>query len=155
MLLTNREFPVMYNTSLVMAEQLKAVGINAELLILDWPAALQMSIRETQGWNFFFTGWITVIALGGPQTMRQLAPPNAVYRPREPDPVFMEAFNRLTGARTLAERQAAFSAAQERALDQVMAIPFGVIPKAQAVRANVEGYQAYFNTRMSNISLAR
>ena len=54
-LLTNREFPYMYNTSLVMAEQLKAAGINAELLVLDWPAALQKSIKETEGWNFFYT----------------------------------------------------------------------------------------------------
>jgi peptide/nickel transport system substrate-binding protein len=150
-LLTNREFPVMYNTSLAMQQQLRAVGINAELLILDWPAALQMSIRETQGWNFFFTGWITVVALGGPQTMRQLAPPAQVHKPREPDPVFVDAFNRLSNGRTLAERQAAFAQAQERVIDQVMAIPFGVIPKAQAVRANVEGFRAYFNTRMSNI----
>ncbi|MBV8914585.1 MAG: ABC transporter substrate-binding protein, partial [Acetobacteraceae bacterium] len=55
-LLTNREFPIMYNTSLVMAEQLKAVGINAQLQVLDWPAALQKSVSEEQGWNVFYTG---------------------------------------------------------------------------------------------------
>lgn len=154
-LLTNRQFPVMYNTSVVMAEQLKAVGINAELLVLDWPAALQMSQRETQGWNVFYTGWITVIALGGPQTLRQMAEPNPVFRPpgNRVDPAFMAAFAEVNTAPTLEARQAAFARAQRIALEQVMAIPFGVAPKVQAVRANVENYASYYNTRFSNIWL--
>jgi peptide/nickel transport system substrate-binding protein len=150
-LMTNREFPYMYNTSLVMAEQLKAVGINAELLVLDWPAALQRSINDTQGWNFFYTGWITVIALGGPQTMRQLAPPNAVYKPVTPDAEFVTHFQTLSAGRTLDERKAAFARAQERALEQVMAIPFGAMPKVQAVRANVENFKSYYIPRMSGV----
>ena len=48
-LLTNREYTSMYNASLVMSEQMKAVGINAELLIFDWPAALAKSQQETTG----------------------------------------------------------------------------------------------------------
>jgi len=150
-LMTNREFPYMYNTSLVMAEQLKAAGINAELLVLDWPAALQKSINDTQGWNFFYTGWITVIALGGPQTMRQMAPPNAVYKPATPDAEFVTHFQALSSGRTLDERKAAFARAQERALDQVMAIPFGAMPKVQAVRANVENFKSYYIPRMSGV----
>jgi hypothetical protein len=34
-----------------------------------------------------------------------------------------------------------------------MAIPFGVAPKTQAVRANVEGYKAYYTPRLSNVWL--
>lgn len=150
-LLTNREFPYMYNTSLVMAEQLKAAGINAELLVLDWPAALQKSIKETEGWNFFYTGWITVIALGGPQTMRQMAAPSFVWKPKEPDAEFQAAFQVLSSGKTLDERKAAFAKAQARALDQVMAIPFGAMPKTQAVRANVEGFKSYYIPRMSGV----
>jgi peptide/nickel transport system substrate-binding protein len=32
-----------------------------------------------------------------------------------------------------------------------MAVPFGVMPKVQAVRSNVEGFQPYFATRVSNV----
>jgi peptide/nickel transport system substrate-binding protein len=154
-LLTNREFPVMYNTSLVMAEQLKAAGMNAELQVLDWPAALQKSQRETEGWNVFYTGWITVIALGGPQTLRQMAEPNPVHKPpgNKVDPAFMAAFNEVQTLPTLEGRKAAFARAQRRALEEVIAIPFGVAPKVQAVRANVENYRSYYNTRISNIWL--
>jgi peptide/nickel transport system substrate-binding protein len=154
-LLTNRQFPIMYNTSVVMAEQLKAAGINAELLVLDWPAALQMSQRERQGWNFFYTGWITVVALGGPQTLRQMAEPNPVYVPpnNRVDPAFMAAFAEVNTAPTLEARRAAFARAQRIAFEQVMAIPFGVAPKVQAVRAQVENYVPYYNTRFSNVWL--
>jgi peptide/nickel transport system substrate-binding protein len=153
-LLTNREFPLMYNTSLVMAEQLKAVGINAELLVLDWPAALAKSQKETEGWNFFYTFWATVVAIGGPQTMRQLAPPASVQRWKgDPDPEFMAGVKQLSEAPTLEERKAGFAKAQERALELVMAIPFGVMPKTQAVRANVQNFKSYYVPRMSNVWL--
>ena len=154
-LLTNRDFPVMYNTSLVMAEQLKAAGMNAELVVLDWPAALQRSQKQTTGWNVFYTGWITVIALGGPQTLRQMAEPNPVYMPKDNkvDPSYMAAFNEINTAPTLQGRQAAFAKAQRIAIEQVMAIPFGVAPKTQAVRSNVEGYKAYYTPRLSNVWL--
>ncbi len=152
-LLTNREFPVMYNTSLVMAEQLKAVGINAELLVLDWPAALQKSLKETEGWNVFYTGWITIPALGGPQVMRQMAPPASVQRWTEPDPAFMAAFKDLTEGKTLDDRRAAFARAQQRALELVTVIPFGVTPKVQAVRANVQNFRSYYMPRASNVWL--
>lgn len=152
-LLTNRQFPLMYNTSLVMAEQLKAAGINAELEVLDWPAALQKSQRETTGWNFFFTFWSGVVAQGGPQTLRQLAEPNPVYKSPNNvvDPAFMAAFNDLNTAPELAQRQAAFARAQRIAIEQVMAIPFGVGPKTHAVRTNVENYKPYYITRFSNV----
>jgi peptide/nickel transport system substrate-binding protein len=63
----------------------------------------------------------------------------------------MAAFNQVNTAPELAQRQAAFARAQRIALDQVMAVPFGVAPKTQAVRANVENYVPYFNTRFSNV----
>ncbi len=151
-LLANREYSYMYNAALVMSEQLKAVGINAELTVLDWPAALQMS-TTTQGWNFFYTGWTSVFAQGGAQSLRNLANPANVHKPpnNQSDAVFMAAFNDITRGTTLDERRAAFARAQARAFEQVMAIPLGVMPKVQAVRANVEGFQPYFATRVSNV----
>ena len=41
-LLTDKDYPPMYNSALVMAEQLKAVGINAQLKVVDWPTSVQM-----------------------------------------------------------------------------------------------------------------
>jgi peptide/nickel transport system substrate-binding protein len=152
-LLTNREFPVMYNTSLVMAEQLKQVGINAQLQVLDWPAALQKSVKDEEGWNVFYTGWITIVAQGGPQVIRQMVPPNSVQRWKDPDPEFMADFKELGQGKTLEERRAAFAKAQKRALELVTVIPFGLTPKVQAVRANVINFRSYYMPRIANVWL--
>jgi peptide/nickel transport system substrate-binding protein len=105
-LLTNREFPSMYNASLVMSEQLKAVGINAELRVLDWPAALALS-QTNAGWNFFFTFWSTVFAQGGAQSLRNLSSPGVHKPPNDQsDAQFMEHYNAITRGATLEERRA-------------------------------------------------
>ncbi|MFZ0021184.1 MAG: ABC transporter substrate-binding protein, partial [Acetobacteraceae bacterium] len=152
-LLTNKDYPSLYNSGLVVSQQLKAVGINAELLVLDWPTALQKSMKGTQDWNFFFTGWITYVAVGGVQTLRPMAEPNPVYTPPDgkTDPEFMKAFEEVANGATLEARQAAFGRAQKIALDDVMVIPMGVMPKVQAVRANVQHYVPFYNPRMYNV----
>jgi peptide/nickel transport system substrate-binding protein len=152
-LLTNKDYPSLYNTGLVVAQQLKGVGINAELLVLDWPTALQKAMNGTPDWNFFFTGWITYVAVGGVQTLRPMAEPNPVYTPPggKTDPDFMKAFDEVANGATLEVRQAAFVRAQKIALDDVMVIPMGVMPKVQAVRANVEHYVPFYNPRMYNV----
>jgi peptide/nickel transport system substrate-binding protein len=152
-LLTNKDYPALYNSGLVFSQQLKAVGINAELLVLDWPTALAKSMKGTPDWNYFFTGWITYVAQGGMQTLRPMAEPNPVYTPPggKTDPAFMQAFDIVSNGATLAERQAAFAKAQQIALDDVMVIPMGVMPKVQGVRENVEHYRPFYNPRMYNV----
>jgi peptide/nickel transport system substrate-binding protein len=154
-LLTNREYAAMYNASVVMMEQLKSVGINAELLTLDWPAALTMSQKSDQGWNFFYTGWTTVTAQGGLQSLRFLADPNNVHKPKDnkSDPVFMQHFLEGVRGQTLDSRKASFAKAQERVYDQVMAIPFGILPKVTGVRANIDGFKPFFIGRAWNVSI--
>ena len=155
MLLTNQQFPNMYNSALVMNEQLRAAGMNSELRVLDWPTALATSEQETEGWNFFYTFWATTAAQGGATTMRNLADPNNVYKPEGnagPDD-FNAAFAKIQSGATIEDRAAAFADAQLIALDDVMAIPFGIMSNAQGVRSNVENYQAFYNIRVSNVSL--
>lgn len=154
-LLTNHDYPVLYNTALAVAQELKAVGINAQLQVLDWPTALQRSMHPDTGWNFFFTGWITYTATGGLQSLRPLASPNPVFTPPggQSDPAFMQDFHAVETGKTLAARKTAFGRAQQRAMDLVMAIPMGVIPQVSAVRSNVEHYIPYYNPRMYNVWL--
>jgi peptide/nickel transport system substrate-binding protein len=145
----------MYNTSLVMAEQLRAAGMNAEVRVLDWPTALATSEQQTEGWNFFYTGWITVTAIGGPTALRNLADPNNVHKPLNNvgDPDFNRYFDLVSNGATLEERQAAFANAQRIALETVMVIPFGILPSTQGVRSNVGGFRPFFNTRVVNVWL--
>lgn len=156
-LLTNKDYASMYNASLVMSEQLKAIGINAELLIHDWPAALDKSVKETQGWNYFFTGWTSVIGQGGLPSLRNLTDPNNVHKPKDnkSDTILMEYWNTGLRAKTLDERKVFFAKAQQRIYDEALALPFGLLPKVAAVRSNVDGFRNFFVTRAWNVSIKK
>jgi len=151
-LLTNRDYPNMYNAAVMMSEQLKAIGMNVELNVIDWPASVNWQQNRADGWNFFFTGWGTNTSLGGIAAIRFSAPPFNTHKPKEPDPAFVAAFNRLANGETLDARKAAFADAQKIMLDTVMALPFGALTKVQATRANVENFRPFRIPRFSNVS---
>ncbi len=80
-LLTDKDYAPMYNSALVMQQQLQAIGIKAELKVVDWPTSVQLNLHTDKGWNFFYTGWGTQPALGALDTMQQFVSPNAAYKP--------------------------------------------------------------------------
>ncbi|HEY4172691.1 MAG TPA: ABC transporter substrate-binding protein [Rhodopila sp.] len=152
-LLTNKDYPSMYNAALVMQQQLQAVGINAQMKVVDWPTSVQMSLNTTKGWNFHFTGWGTQPALGGLATMQFLVEPNATYKPVDgkDDPDVLAAWNDMNTLPTAEGRQQAFAKMQKLVLDRVYAVPFGSYTKVQAVRSNVNGFVPFRIPRMSNV----
>jgi peptide/nickel transport system substrate-binding protein len=156
-LLTNRDYIQMYNASLVMAEQMKAVGINAELLIHDWPAALAKSVKETEGWNYFYTGWTTVVGQGGLPSLRLVNNPSNVHKPKnnQTDPRLSELWTKGLNGKTLDERKEWFAKAQQFIYDDAMVLPFGLLPVVAAVRSNVEGFQNFFLPRAWNVSIKK
>jgi len=77
-LLTDKDYPAMYNSSLVMQQQMQAIGINAQLKVVDWPTSANMALHADAGWNFFYTGWGTQPALGALATMQFFVQPGAV-----------------------------------------------------------------------------
>ena len=82
-LLTDKDYPPMYNSALVMQQEMQAIGINAQLKVVDWPTSVQHGAEADTGWNFFYTGWGTQPALGALATMQFFVQPNAVYMPKD------------------------------------------------------------------------
>lgn len=157
-ILTNRDYPPMYNAALVMQQQLRAVGINANLRVVDWPTSVQMSQRvNSNEWHFFHSGWGTQPALGALATMQFLVAPGANYRPRDDkdDPDVLAAWNDMNNLRDPAARQEAFARMQRLVLERAYAYPFGALTKVQAVRANVQGYVPFRIPRFSNVWMTR
>jgi peptide/nickel transport system substrate-binding protein len=156
-LLTTREISAMYNSSLVMAEQLKAVDINAQLKVVDWPTSVNMALKADTGWNFFYSSWGTVVAMGGLGVIQILINPNAVYHPKDgkDDPDLLAAWSDMNDLTDPAARQEAFARAQKIALERVYAVPFGSVTKVQAVRSNVQGFEPFRIPRMSNVWFAQ
>ncbi len=156
MLLTNKDYTSMYNAALVVQEQLKAVGINTELKVVDWPTSVQMSLKADSGWNMFFSGWGTQPALGALATMAFLAPPGAQYQPKDgkDDPDVLAAWRDMNNLPTKEERRAAFGRMQQVLLERAYVFPFGSLTKVQATRANVEGWVPFRIPRISNVWFA-
>lgn len=149
--LTNKDYTSMYNAALVVTEQLKAVGINAKMEVVDWPTSVNRMAKEATGWNFFFTGWGTQPALGALATIKFFIPPGGTQAPSPPDPELEAAYAEMQNAPDQAGRQAGFVKAQKIALEKVYAVPFGSLTKVQAVRSNVKGYKPFRAPRFSNV----
>jgi peptide/nickel transport system substrate-binding protein len=156
-LLTNKDYPSMYNAALVMQQQLQAVGINAQMKVVDWPTSVQMMLNGTEGWNYFFTGYGTQPALGALATMQFFVMPNAAYKPPggKDDPDVLAAWRGMNDEPTEQGRQAAFARMQTLVLERAYALPFGSYTKIQATRSNVSGYVPFRIPRMSNVWLNR
>ncbi len=152
-LLTDKDYTPMYNSALVMQQELQAIGINAQMKVVDWPTSVQMSMNDVNGWNFFFTGWGTQPALGGLSVMQFFAQPIPVYFPPKghPDPKLLQQWNQMNTSPNADARQAAYAAMQKYTLDQVYAVPFGSLTKVQAVRSNVKGFVPFRIPRMYNV----
>jgi peptide/nickel transport system substrate-binding protein len=152
-LLTNKDYAPMYNSALVMQQQLQAIGVNAQMKVVDWPTSVQMMQNTTEGWNFHFTGWGTQPALGPLATMQFLVNPGAMYKPKGnvDDPELLAAWKDMNEKPTAAERQEAFARMQKAVLEKVYSLPFGSFTKVQAVRANVKGFVPFRIPRMANV----
>jgi len=154
-LLTNKDYPPMYNSALVMQQQLQAVGINAQMKVVDWPTSVQMMQNTVEGWNFHFTGWGTQPALGALATMQFLVQPGATYKPKDgkDDPDMLAAWTDMNTLPTAEGRQAAFAAMQKLALERVYAVPFGSFTKVQGVRSNISGFVPFRIPRLANVAM--
>jgi len=155
-LLTNKDYPSMYNAALVMSQQMQSIGIKAELKVVDWPTSVQMQgqASPSPGWNFFFTGYGTQPALGALATMNFFMGTNPNYKPKpgQEDPVLKAEWENMNQKTDPKERQAAFAKMQYRILEQALVFPFGSLTKVQGVRSNVVGYKPFRIPRFSNVS---
>ncbi len=152
-LLTNKDYSSDYNAALVVSEQLKAVGINTQLQVVDFPTSVK-TWQQPEGWNFFFSGFGTPPSLGPLAVIRFMTGGvNASYRPKDgkDDPDLLAAWNDMNVLPTPEERQAAYERAQRIVLERAYNIPFGTMTKVQAVRSNVKGFEPFRIPRMSNV----
>lgn len=157
-LLTNKDYSAHYNAAVVMAEQLKAVGINATLRVLDWPTSIQTFEKESAGWNYFFTTWVIAVASGPIGSLKFLAPPQNTYKPQGPegtDKVFEAAWKDMLSLPSIKDRHAAFARAQHRVMEQGMGLPFGATVALVGTRTEVKNYKPYLIPRFSNVYIQK
>ncbi len=152
-LLTNTDYDWMYTEGLVMAEQLKAVGINAKLMVVDWPTSREIRTKQTDKWNIYFTGWTTGPGIGPRDAVADVLPPTNMQNLPEPDPVLMAAWGDLLNRMDLDGRREAFARVQNRLHEQAYIYKMGDISRFTATKATVRNFKPYRITRFYNVWL--
>jgi peptide/nickel transport system substrate-binding protein len=57
-LLTNSNYDWMYKAAMVIDQEMKEIGFNTKLVVLDWPGSIAMR-KDLSKWDFFFSGHST------------------------------------------------------------------------------------------------
>lgn len=149
-ILTNSTFQSMYNAGVSVTEQLRAIGMNVRMDVMDWPTA-QANQRNRETWNLWFTGQGTGPAVGPLAAYVNLvSPQNQAF---EPDPTLDAIYNEMRTLPTEEARKAAFGRFQLRCYEHVHFLKFGDLTKVQAARANVQGFVPYRIPRGWNVSI--
>lgn len=144
-LLGDSSFKNHKDTVEVAAEQLKRIGMNVRLNIVDWPTASNMRTRP-EGWHLWalmmgiepYEGPYGVVGFFTGQNPVQIAP----------DPVLEAAQAKLTSSLKVEERLGAVRDFQKRMYDEAISIKVGDVGIYQAARSNVANYKPYRIPRM-------
>ena len=151
--MTNTDYPWMYNAALVMNEQLKAVGFKTRLEVTDWPTTRTIQQKDLDKWNFYFTGFGTGPSIGPRAAISDLVPPVNLQKLPKEDPELMQHWRDMVNLPTHEARLAAFAKMQEHLYAQAYQFKFGDMHRYQAVRSNVKGFVPYRIPRMWNVWL--
>ena len=114
----------MYNAALVMAEQLKAVGIKAELKVVDWPTSVQhgAEARYRAGTSSLPAGARSPRSARSRRCSLHGAADIANYMPKDgkDDPDLLGRVERHEQPADPKDRQAAFARMQKLILEKVL-----------------------------------
>jgi len=148
-LMSNNSYQDHYKAGLVMEQQLRAVGLNIEMRVLDWPTALQVRNRERNAWHLFMGAMGSTIPLGPALAIAQLTGPSRTQFLMDPE--WDRLYEELRTAPAGPGRKRAWEAVQRHIYDQVNVLKFGNTHVKQAALARVRGFAPYRATRLWNV----
>lgn len=132
-------------TGEVAAEQLKAIGVNVKLVVVDWPTAFNQRTRR-EGWHLW-TLMLGIEPYEGPYGVVGFFSGHQPVQ-HERDAGIEAAQAKLTTSLAEADRKVAVAEFQRRMYDQAIAVKCGDVGIVQATRANVANYAPYRIPRM-------
>lgn len=151
-ILTDSTIPEHGKAAVVIAEQLKAVGINAVINQVDWPTALNIRLQD-QGWN----GWTLMMGIEpylGPAALISTltgAAPHFRVNDEQLDALYQE----LISTDSEEGRKEVFARIQKRLYEFFGIIKLGETGLMQAARANVKGFKPFRFPRVYDVWLEK
>ncbi|MCG6901917.1 MAG: ABC transporter substrate-binding protein [Rhodobacter sp.] len=150
-ILTDSNIPQHGRSAVVIAEQLKGMGINAVINQVDWPTALNVRMQD-EGWN----GWTLQMGIEpylGPvgliATLASPARPHFVKPDAELDALYQE----LIKGATVEARQETFKKIQAHLYEIFAIIKVGDSGLMHAARSSVKGFIPFRFPRVYDIWL--
>ena len=140
-MLTNKDYQYMYKSALVMSEQLKDLGVNIKLEVLDWPTMADLS-RKREGWNMAASG-LAIQPFVGPYSYMKLFWGTTHIAFADKDPVLEEAWTKFNKSLKLDDRKAAWTQIEGRMADQVYVMKLGDSGNKLAMARNLSGFKPY------------
>lgn len=133
-ILTTREYADHYNCAVVVEAQLRAVGINAQLVVTDWASVLQNRTNDT-AYEAFVTGFSPSVV-----------PTRNLYLTKSwpgwtDDPAINSAMDAITYAPDDASAKAAMANLQTAFYDYLPVVKFGGNSGVMGLRSDVDGYR--------------
>ncbi len=145
---TNANYTYMRDIILVLAEEMKAAGMNAEVKMTDWTTNANDMGKGTGGWNVSTTGFCSGPLLG-PQQWRPLL---LGFPQIKGDSVLDNAYNNLFASADLEKRKADWTTIEQRMLGQAYMIKVDDIADVRAYNADkFAGLTPYYTQRFWDV----
>ncbi len=144
---TNSNYPYMRDSILVLSEQLKEAGVNADVQVIDWMSNSNNLQRGSGNWNVSTTSFCSPPLLGPPQWKSTVY----TFPHIDKDPTIDAAFENLFKSADLDKRKAAWSDIESRFLDQAYMIKVADTGSLRGYNnTRVGGLKPYFYLRFWN-----
>ena len=144
---TNSNYAYMRDSILVLSEQLKEAGINADVQVIDWMSNSNNLQRGTGNWNVSTTSFCSPPLLGPPQWKSTVY----TFPHIDKDPTIDAAFDSLFKSADLPTRKTAWFTIENRFLDQAYMIKVADTGSLRGYNNNrVGGLKPYFYLRFWN-----
>lgn len=149
-ILTDTQGPERNKAAVVIAEQLRAIGVNVVINQVDWPTALQIRLQDT-GWS----AWTLTMGIEpylGPEALISTFSGSSTHF-RKSDTEIDELYAELVATQDIEDRKAVFAKIQQRFYDISPVIKLGETGLMQASKAQVEGFRPFRFPRVYNVWL--
>ena len=143
---TNASFSYMRDAILVLAGQLREVGFNTEVQMVDWLTQSSNLRRGTGHWNITATGFCSQPLLGPQQWRTQIQATPYLRDRTELD----DAWRQFSASPGFAQRQSAWRQIETKLLDQAYLIKVADLAAVRAHHARLHGMAPYFYQRFWN-----
>lgn len=146
-IVTNRDYQYMYAEAVAVADQLNQAGINAELEVLDWSAALAL-LDEPTGWDLFAS---SAIFKPSPLDWYIIIAPDALLAPGYESDRMQELLDAGAAETDPEARRDIYRDVQELVWEEVPSLNIGLLNTLDALRPDeLQGYRTYFAPRFWN-----